>query len=176
MTLYGCNDVDSGILKHIGKIKSLQALSLHATSVTDEDLSLLRELPDLQGLMLAFTEITRQSGPHLEQLKNLRRLQVGAPQMGDGILGHVAKLSQLEHLAVGALVTDEGLPLLAGLKELKVLVLNYTPVTEAGVLAMPQWPKLQELWLIGLPLTSPPTALPNCMTPCQIAASNGTAA
>lgn len=153
LDLNGCKKVDDGIMKHVAKIKTLERLSLHGTSVADAGLPLLRALPNVQTLHLDHTAITSQGGPFLEQLQNLRVLTLGGTQVDDGILGNVAKLEQLEHLTPSALVTDEGLPLLARLKGLKLISLNYTKVTDAGVIAMPEWPQLQSLWLDHLPLT-----------------------
>ncbi len=108
--------------------------SLRGKEVKDEDLLLLKDMPNLTELNLGGTTITDSSLVHLKPLKNLTRLQLHNTKISDAGLVNLQEMTKLKSLNLYgcAGVTDMGLEHLKGLKELKKLYLWQTKVTEPG--------------------------------------------
>jgi hypothetical protein len=108
--------------------------SLRGKEVKDEELLLLKDVPNLTELNLGGTMITDASLAHLKPLKNLTRLQLHNTKVSDASLVNLAEMTKLKSLNLYgcAGITDMGLEHLKGLKELKKLYLWQTKVTEPG--------------------------------------------
>jgi hypothetical protein len=99
----------------IGKINSLNGLSLYLTPVRDSELKYLANLTNLRYLNLSETLITNDGLAYLKNMSNLQHL-----------------------FLVKTNITDQGLNNLGGLTKLKVLDLRGTQVTDEGVEALQQ--------------------------------------
>ncbi len=106
--------------------------SLRGKEVKDEDLLLLKDMPNLTELNLGGTTITDTGMVHLKGLKNLTRLQLHNTKITDASLVNLKEMSKLTSLNLygSAGITDAGLEHLKGLKALKKLYLWQTKVTE----------------------------------------------
>jgi internalin A len=103
------------------------------TDVTDDDLAILRNLPRLEILTLSRTAVSDSGLKHLGGLKNLKQLHLPARTTDEG-LANLVGLSKLQLLDIlDSQVTDAGLEYLKGLANLRVVLLNGTQVTAAGV-------------------------------------------
>ncbi|MFV0445558.1 MAG: tetratricopeptide repeat protein [Planctomycetaceae bacterium] len=122
------------------------AVTIDATDLQakDEDLIVLRSLPELRHLNLRGTRITDAGLVVLNQLPRLEFLG----------LSHTA-------------VTDRGLAALSGLKQLRYLSLAETAITDASVTSLSKLPKLEGLNIKGTGFTRSGVSalralLPNC--------------
>jgi hypothetical protein len=124
-------DDDLAIVKDLPDLRSL---TLNGQKITDEGLANLSELSQLQELWLLRTAI---SDAGLERLKGLSQLQVlwlESDAITDAGLEHLKGLKKLDDLGLGSTqVTDEGLMCLRGLKQLRKLSLGPTNVTDRGI-------------------------------------------
>ena len=104
----------------MGELPALENLFLVETNVGDVGLAELRWFPRLTVLQLYDTKVTDEG---------LQYLAAGSKELGELSL-------------VGCRITDEGLKTLAQLKQLRLLVLDRTGVTAAGIarlqLALPE--------------------------------------
>ncbi|MCS6852881.1 MAG: hypothetical protein NZ700_17110 [Gemmataceae bacterium] len=113
----------------------------YAKEVKDEDLALLKDMPNLYELGLAGTTVTDAGLVHLQGLKNLTRLQLQNTKITDAGLVHLKGLEKLVSLNLyGTAVTDAGLEHLKGLTSLRKLYLWQTKVTEAGAKKLAEAP------------------------------------
>ncbi len=101
------SNVRDDSLKHVGKITTLQRLTLGYTPTTDAGLEHLKQLPNLRSIDLAYTRVT------------------------DAGCSDLARLTAVEELALIAClrVTDDGVAKLATLPKLRLLELNGTNVS-----------------------------------------------
>ncbi|HLW68206.1 MAG TPA: c-type cytochrome domain-containing protein [Gemmataceae bacterium] len=104
--------------------------SLRGKEVKDDELALLKDLPNLVELNLGGTNITDASLVYVKPLVNLTRLQLHNTKISDAGLTNLTGLTKLTSLNLyGTGVTDQGVQQLAGLKKLKNLYLYLTKVT-----------------------------------------------
>ncbi len=114
--------------------------SLQGKEVKDDDLALLKDIPNLVELDLGNTTITDAGLAHLKPLTNLQRLQLEKSKITDAGLEHLKGLQKVVSLNIyGTDVTDKGLEHLKELKNLKRVYVWQTKVTEEGA------KKLQEV-------------------------------
>jgi len=108
--------------------------SLRGKEVKDEDLALLKDMPNLTELNLGGTTITNASLAHLKGLKHLTRLQLHNTKITDAGLDNLKDLTKLASLNLYgcAEITDAGLDHLKSLTGLRRLYVWQTKVTEAG--------------------------------------------
>jgi hypothetical protein len=76
------------------------AVDWNSCSVDDEDLRLLKCLPQLESLDLANTRISDRGLAHLSDLRNLRSLNLAFTEVTDAGLPHLEPLTNLESLYV----------------------------------------------------------------------------
>ncbi len=108
--------------------------SLRGKEVKDEDLILLKDMPNLTELNLGGTTFTDAGMVHLKPLKNLTRLQLHNTKITDAGLVNLKEMTKLTSLNLygSAGITDAGLEQLKSLPELKKLYLWQTKVTAPG--------------------------------------------
>ena len=135
-------------------------VDLHASKVTDADLSLLAGFAELRTLDLRLTSVGDEGLARLASLRQLRFVNLFRTKVGDAAIVHLAGNRQLETLLLGGTrVTDQGLsalqfPLLKklslfdtevgdpglrhlySLKQLERLLLGKSKATEAGMKAI----------------------------------------
>jgi len=110
-------------------------MNLVGAKIQDSQLALLQPVNDqLAVLNLSRTSITDEGLKNLENLPNLRKLHLENTKITDAGLAHLKNLQNLEYLNLyGTAVSDAGLTDLQGLKNLKALYLWQTKVTPTGV-------------------------------------------
>jgi hypothetical protein len=147
-------------------------------AVSDEQLSIVRELADIESLRLAYTEIGDAGLRHLKgstslreldayrtpvtddcmaivgSLRNLERLNLSETAVGDAGLGRLTQLSELQRISLADThITDDGLIHLARLRKLSSLDLTNTRVTDEGIRHLRLLGELGELQLGGTDVT-----------------------
>lgn len=124
-------------LKDLAGLQNLVALDLTATQVTDAGLPELAALRYLQVLHLNGLEVTDMGLKKLAALKGLRVLYASGAKVSDEGLRELAGLAKLHALYLsGPAITDAGLKHLSALKGLRTVILTETKVTDAGVNAL----------------------------------------
>lgn len=108
---------------------------LSNTSITNDDLKLLRDLPPFHRLFLRKTPITGDALKHIAGLTTVYDLFLGDSKVGSDGLRHLHNLPALKQLGLkGTLVEDAGLAHLKQLSgSLKTIYLERTKITNAGL-------------------------------------------
>lgn len=107
--------------------------SLRGKEVKEDELVLLKEIPNLTELNLGGTNVDDTLLAHLKPLTNLTRLGLHNTKITDAGLAHLQEMGKLQSLNVyGTAVSDAGLQKLAQLKALKRLYVWQTKVTADG--------------------------------------------
>jgi Leucine-rich repeat (LRR) protein len=141
-------------------LQELKTLSIHEVrSLTDDDMGMVSSLPELTYLVVSNCMLTDAALPMMARARNLVHLSVfgnlgvnGATlpsllelgklthlkleycQLSDSGISHLAQFTRLEELGVGGPnFTDAKLPVLDGMRKLKSLSVESSPVTLAGV-------------------------------------------
>ncbi len=142
-------------LAHLKEIPNLQDLSLGGTRVTDAALPHLKDLSSLYLLSLFHTNVTDAGLVHLKELTGLQDLSLtAAPVTGAG-LAQLKGLTKLEYLALNQTqVNDAGLAYLQGLTGLRGLALDSTPVTDKGLTCLTSLTSLQQISLTNTHVTN----------------------
>lgn len=155
----------------IGKLQSLQRLSLPEMSLEDSDLKHLSELTNLKELDLSFAKkLTGDGLSHISRLNSLESLNLKCCGMvGDG-LGNLSELTELKSLCLrcvwirgdslkhlrqmdslerlnldSCMVGDKEIKSLPSLNSLKRLHMPWNKVTEEGVLSLDKFKNLEAL-------------------------------
>jgi len=141
-------------LEHLKGLKSLAQLAIYGTQVTDAGMKHLSGLTELRWLMLGKTRVTTAGLRELKPLRKLARLDLTGAQVNDESLKALREIDLLHALIschyrnkapagddeiVGislwgcSSVSDEGLKVLKGLKNLANLDLDGTRITPEGI-------------------------------------------
>ena len=130
-----CSQItDVGLAKLAG-LPNLERLHLLYTKTTDDGLEGVGRIETLKVLDLrGCTSVGNAGIQHLEGMKNLVDLKLRCPAVKDGAMASIGKLTKLRYLALeDCVITDEGLPPLGGLKDLRVLNVMRTIVSDDGL-------------------------------------------
>jgi len=133
----------------------LTRVSHRGSRINDEGLkTLCEQLPNLENISLAHAKFTDAGAPHLAKLTKLKGLELGAADATSAALRHITALP-LEYLQLGeGFEKSESLPIISGIGTLKRLTLNNcreTTVDDLKLLASMK--QLEKLELNYLPLT-----------------------
>lgn len=129
--------------------ESLTSLWIERAELRDDDLELLRELPELSLLRLP-TEVDDRGLALLSECRALKNLNLPNGRFTDDGFAAVRKLQQLESLRIGSpSLTDEGLVAIAELPRLRFLHLIDVPITDAGLDHVAAKATLESFYLDG---------------------------
>ncbi|MHC4725106.1 MAG: M56 family metallopeptidase, partial [Planctomycetota bacterium] len=147
---------DAGVA-NLSAPTGLENLSFHWNqNITDEGLSHLKEIKSLKKLDVGNATITDAGLTHLSDMKSLEHLELLPHGITDKGLIHLSELSKLKYLKVGCSspgspITDAGLQVLSGLKDLEELMIGGEGITDAGLAQIARLSKLNYLLLCGCP-------------------------
>ncbi len=130
------------------KLPELKILWLSDSSITDKGLINLLNNPNLEAIYLDRSRnITDEGMKYLGELKSLKDLGLGGTPIGDKGLAFLAAQGRLEQLNINStLVTDAGLKYLMQFENLKYLALGGPiPVTDKGLKQIGSLKKLEFL-------------------------------
>ncbi|MCE9556821.1 MAG: hypothetical protein K8T91_26025 [Planctomycetes bacterium] len=128
--------LDTVVADYLARV---QVIRLNSTTVTDDDLKFLKNMPALEELQLNNTDITDVSLQHLEDLTALHTLWLDNTRVSDAGLKHLTGLTALIWLDVrNTQISDTGLEHLRNLTALKAIRLSQTKVTPAGMSRLKQ--------------------------------------
>ena len=118
-----------------GNFRNLEELTAAQTQVGYYGLANIRQIPNLQVLELGDAQLTADSLNTISQCSKLRRLGISGAPIADNALQPLTKLRSLEELNLSGCssITDAAFLILGRLQSLKVLNVNGTQMTEAGI-------------------------------------------
>jgi internalin A len=123
------------------------------SSIADNDLKHLKDLPDLETLSLN-SNITNEGLRYVSTSKNLTALHLSETKITDEGLKYIKNLDKLEFLFLDdTSITDAGLKHLLSLSNLLALWLQNTNITDEGVSSLTSLQKLETLYLSGTKIT-----------------------
>jgi Leucine-rich repeat (LRR) protein len=122
-------------VESIGALTELESLNIGGAIVSDVGMKALGNMASLKFLDLSRMEITAQGLEPVTRMTNLRRLNLWqCARIDDKAAQHLLKMNSLEILDLGdTAVTDRLLDDLAGMKSLKLLLVEGTRITPARV-------------------------------------------
>ena len=132
MTITEPTVTDAGI-NELEHLTALNWLSLEESNVTDACLKSIGKLTSLQGLTLHRTAIEGRQLGELKRLPGLRVIILGG-RANDASLAPLSEITTLTSVDLsGTQVTDAGMPSLERLPDLQFLKLRYSRVTQAAL-------------------------------------------
>ena len=143
-------------LKVIAGFKELERLqfSLHFLpyfNVTDAGFSTFNGITNLKELRCAQCRISKRG---LDPFVNLESLDMSYSQFGNDSMASLAGMKNLRRLLLrDTTVTDEGLKHIAGLTKLEELDLYGAKVTDQGIAHLKDLKEMRKLILLGAPIT-----------------------
>ncbi len=194
LSVNDCPRITDEGLRHVGKLKELEFLSLQNCAIRGPGLRGLAGLTKLRKLDLYRNLIGDEGLRHLKRLKledlnldstgitdaglvylrgatNLRTLMIDDTQITDGGLVNLKGMKRLEYLYLEQTrVSNKGLRHLVELNSLRFLDLRETDVTDAGMPSIARLPALENLDLDNDRITDAGLAyLPRCRRLRQVA-------
>jgi hypothetical protein len=152
---YGTNTVTDEGIKHLTRFKRLRILEAAGLGLTDRALETIGKLTSLEELSLEINKITGTGLRHLAGLKKLRRLNLNYNQLDPAALEALVGLPELTTLRISLTlpVDDRLCELCSRLKNLKELQLweNTAAVTDRGLEHLAKLEHLENLYLRGSP-------------------------
>ena len=150
LDLRQCGQITNEGLLPLGRISTLQALSLNATVISDEGLKPLGGFSQLTELDLSGTKITDAGLVHVLPLNELKNLNLAGTSIGDPGLDTLQRLPQLEELIlINTRVTDQGMEKLTGYPQLRYLCLSgCRKITSLSIPILRRIPQLESLNLV----------------------------
>ena len=122
-------------VESIGALTQLESLNIGGAILSDVGMKALANMASLKSLDLSRMEITAQGLEPLTKMTKLQRLNLWqCARIDDRAAQHLLKMNSLETLDLGdTAVTDKLLDDIAGMKSLKLLLVEGTRITPARV-------------------------------------------
>jgi hypothetical protein len=125
------------IVEELKHLHWLRILDLSSSTISDSDLSYIKEMTHLTSLNLDHTAITDAGLAHLASLHLLEQLELKGTHITDAGLEQIKDLKSLTTLDLSEThITDAGLQWLLGMSQMTYLYLNETPITDAGLYSL----------------------------------------
>jgi hypothetical protein len=123
-------------------------IDLSQTSASDNDLAILKNIPNLESLTLN-SKISSKGLSYLQDMKNLKGLVHEGALIDDNGLGFLSNLTDLRVLSLDGLkITDAGIEKLQKLTKLEMLFLMGSPITDASLKTIKKFKNLQFLGIV----------------------------
>lgn len=156
--LKGSEMIDDAALKDLARVTSLKTIVVNSSSITDEGLAALGQLPNLENLDLSRSHNITGDGfaefQHPESLTDLN-LEHMRGLTDEGLL-EVKRFENLEHLRLYEFgkVKGKGFECLSALKKLKTLGCPETRIADEHLKLLDGIKSLNKIWLHSCPLVS----------------------
>jgi hypothetical protein len=135
-------------LRKLDAALNLRQLLLDNTSVTDEGVAYLTQLPNLYHLRMRGARLTDRGMESLAKIRSLRFLNIPQAAFTDQGLKELLRVSDLQQLRFSSPhVTDEGMKYIGQMKSLRFLHLIAVPITDAGLEEITKLSQLESLYL-----------------------------
>jgi hypothetical protein len=152
--------LSTGDLFAIANSETLEELGAQSARLTMASLDALLSMRRLRSLDLEGTRFDDKMARRLARSKTIESVDLGATKLTDRGMAHIATMEQLKSLDAWATpITESSLPMLAQMPNLEYLSLGAfdgTPSLDAEkvVAALLAMPKLQRVWLDGIPVNA----------------------
>lgn len=139
-----------------GTLPALESLSLQGNNFSDDGPRHLVGLSQLKSLWIGSdeTEYTDDIAGHLSKLTSLEELELQSNQLTDAGMSQLAPLTNLRSLYIGGSesaaeggISDESLPVLLAMRELRQLSIQNTRLTDEAAMQLTDLPHLETLML-----------------------------
>jgi hypothetical protein len=150
---------DDALMKHIGRLKRLEYLTLYGAILSNEGFAQLEHLRSLETLTITNFAASADNLAHLAGLTRLKRLALGGGGITNEGLSNLAQMRGMESLSLvftgitslkpihgmtrlqsldltGSPIDDEALEALEDCTSLQLVLLRQTRVTEKGIARM----------------------------------------
>ena len=118
---------------HLKPLQKLQELWIHKAGITEKSIQGISELKSLTVLMAAGNDFKSGGLEPLGNLVNLQQLSLSSPLLVDGDFVFLEKLDKLTALLLrGTSISDGGIKHIFACKDLSLLQLRSTKVTQKG--------------------------------------------
>ena len=112
----------------------------------------LDQLPKLRSVLLAQSTVTDDGLEAVGRISTLENLDLRECAIGDQGLSYLGKLNRLKSIKLSGKggttrVSDAGLDSISGLQSLKVIALDFLPVTDEGLQSISGLSQMRELYL-----------------------------
>jgi uncharacterized protein (TIGR03067 family) len=145
LALWSC-PMDDTVLSRLTTMRSLRSLDLAGVPVSDQLLEVLLQMPQLVSLGVKNTDLNDERLAKLSSLPNLQQLDVASTRVtGSGFKSFPKDRLRLLILNDNPL-SDAGLTHIAGMKYVRVLLLDRTKITDTGLRKLSS---LSSLALVG---------------------------
>jgi hypothetical protein len=160
--LPGCSPpaetAESSLAEQLTAIRngSTDIVLVETTPLTDQDLTLIRDVPGLRVLQLdqADNKLTDAGMAEIAKLTQLEHLRIRGGSIGDDGLKEICEMPNLKILNLPqGKFTDAGLAQLKALPKLQMLRIGSPNVTDSGIAAFKEFPSLRQVHLIEIPIT-----------------------
>jgi len=165
---FSCTSLLDDELTHLIDLP-LKSLNLFGTSnITDKGLISIGHIKTLNNLDLGCTKITDEGLEHLKNLSSLKTLDLSYTKVTDSGMVKLQSLLDLKELHLeGAAITDEGLKNVGTLQSLEKLFFNSKTITDEGLIALQGLTNLKVLQCYNTNITDKgfrdfKKNLPNC--------------
>jgi Leucine-rich repeat (LRR) protein len=160
LNLYYAEQITDEGMAAVKNWKRLKRVNLRGTKITDTTLEHLSGIESLEAIDAGFAQVTDVGLDRLIPLPNLKELAIGGNKLTDMGLESLRQMPGLTHLDLAGIqrtdsglwsvsLTDIGVQVIAGLRELRELRLNGMTVSARSFEKLQTLPKLERLGLQG---------------------------
>jgi serine/threonine protein kinase len=144
-----CTDAD---IECLGALAQLECFDAQRTAATDRSVRTIGRLANLKALRLSDTGVTDAGLAPLGALKSLESLRMTGNQIDGSGLAALAGCKSLRELNLHKCerLGDSALPIIAEIRSIEHLNLEFTGVTSEGLLHLTKLSKLRRLCLTGM--------------------------
>ncbi|QDV49907.1 protein kinase domain-containing protein [Gimesia fumaroli] len=145
LTLQHTPITDEGLVG-LQQFKALRTIELSGPLITPDGLGGLGDIPNLKSIALSDFKVTETLFSNLAQIKSLESLSLPADsEISDEWLYHLHSLPKLYRLRLGGeFLSDRGMEELSKLKNLQILTIYNSRITDTGLANIPQSADLRE--------------------------------
>ena len=149
-------NVSNEVMRHLTQVPMLASLSLNGTSISDDGLTVLNACPNLKKLEIKGCRLTPNGFAAIGKMPVLEELNFEVtPGLNDVTLDLICEARTLRRLNFRDCggITDSGMAALAKLEVLEELNINRSAVTSEGFLAVTKGGGLKNMKLLGVSVT-----------------------
>lgn len=149
-------NVSNEVMRHLTQVPMLASLSLNGTSISDDGLTVLNACPNLKKLEIKGCRLTPNGFAAIGKMPVLEELNFEVtPGLNDVTLDLICEARTLRRLNFRDCggITDSGMAALAKLEVLEELNINRSGVTSEGFLAVTKGGGLKNMKLLGVSVT-----------------------
>lgn len=144
----GRSSINNSSLIHVGEINSLQTLDLGATKIGRQGIDYIANLGELRSLNLFNTPVSDSDLVPLAGFRSLKKLNIGSTQITDTTIRNLSNIPVLEEIWMEGCrgVTDNIAQCISKMKNIRVICVSGTGISERGIRQICENPSLREIY------------------------------